>query len=266
MYINRRRELKSYIDDMLPSSEREGLTRVVSALNMILQNVKSYRKLCDIIDEMPGTIKEFDFNIAVSEIANNTAISEEYIKEAIEYIIVSSGGHTNLLPTSSAPIPKPQHKPIYTKPANKNTFKVWEYEHFKDDTLMITKFNGFDEIVDIPSYINGKEITVIGSSAFEGNKKIEKVFFSDNIKFIRERAFAECDSLSEINFSGLLNSIGSKAFSKCPLLKSVELPRSIKQIASTAFDKKTVIIGYRNSEAENYAERNKMKFYQISKR
>jgi hypothetical protein len=151
MYINRRRELKSYIDDMLPSTEREGLTRVVSALNMILQNIKSYRKLCDIIDEMPGTVKEFDFNIAVSEISNNTAISEEYIREAIEYIIVSSGGRADIkIAPKSAPYtplpPNPKIGEQYDTPFGKITYsplpasppKPKIEEHFDTPSARVT--------------------------------------------------------------------------------------------------------------------------------
>ena len=48
---------------------------------------------------------------------------------------------------------------------------TYTYTILTDDTVKITKYKGTDESIVIPSEIDGKKVTVIGSSAFYGFKK-----------------------------------------------------------------------------------------------
>ena len=74
----------------------------------------------------------------------------------------------------------------------------------EDDTISITRFNGSETDVVIPSTIDGKSVTSIGSYAF-----------------------SECTSLTSVTIPDSVTSIGTWAFSDCTSLTSVTIPDSV---------------------------------------
>ncbi|MBE6852512.1 MAG: hypothetical protein E7505_03420, partial [Ruminococcus sp.] len=89
------------------------------------------------------------------------------------------------------------------------------YNGFKyvvsDGCVTIT---GYTEELDltnvvIPEEIDGKPVTALGNSAFEGSK-VEKVMVGTNVTTLGDRAFAECKSLKELNLGKNVKKLGKE--------------------------------------------------------
>ncbi|MDO5425950.1 MAG: leucine-rich repeat domain-containing protein [Eubacteriales bacterium] len=92
----------------------------------------------------------------------------------------------------------------------------------------------------------GKNVTKIGTSAFEGCTKLKTVNFGSKVKTIGNRAFYKCTSLTKATLPAAVTTIGNSAFQGCTKLASVTIGKNVKTIGSKAFygDKKlkTVVI------------------------
>lgn len=125
------------------------------------------------------------------------------------------------------------------------TYGDWEYkiytEYYADDYrgiytvehAIITKYNGTDAIVEIPSNFAGKPVKEIDEKAFEKNKYITEVSFPSSITLIREDAFSGCTSLKTINFSEGQKWI-YEAFKRTAVEK-VTIPSTVIRFSSDAF-------------------------------
>lgn len=72
---------------------------------------------------------------------------------------------------------------------------------FDATTGTITKYNGTDTVVVIPSKINGVTVTTIGTDAFLG-LNITSVTIPDSVTEIGSNAFAGCTNLTSVNYIG----------------------------------------------------------------
>ncbi len=127
---------------------------------------------------------------------------------------------------------------------------------FPDSVKKIGEYAFYDS--GVQSVIIGKNVTSIGSNAFNGCKNLtgltflggteeicerafhyckalETINFSDGLKTIGRFAFYGCDKLKSLTFNSGLESIGESAFECCGLLRSIEVPESVKYIGSEAF-------------------------------
>ena len=82
-----------------------------------------------------------------------------------------------------------------TVAAATNTF------YFNPTTGTITKYNGTDTVVVIPSKINGVTVTTIGTDAFLG-LNITSVTIPDSVTEIGANAFAGCTNLTSVTYGG----------------------------------------------------------------
>lgn len=81
--------------------------------------------------------------------------------------------------------------------------------------LTITKYNGKDTEVTIPSKIGGKPVTAIGvyaektnvNGAFENNRNITKVIIPEGVTEINAASFINCKNLIDIEFPESFNNI-----------------------------------------------------------
>lgn len=72
---------------------------------------------------------------------------------------------------------------------------------FNLTTGTITKYNGTDTVVVIPSKINGVTVTTIGTDAFLG-LNITSVTIPANVTEIGSNAFADCTNLTSVKYGG----------------------------------------------------------------
>lgn len=72
---------------------------------------------------------------------------------------------------------------------------------FNLTTGTITKYNGTDTVVVIPSKINGVTVTTIGTDAFLG-LNITSVTIPDSVTEIGSNAFAGCTNLTSVTYGG----------------------------------------------------------------
>lgn len=72
---------------------------------------------------------------------------------------------------------------------------------FNLTTGTITKYNGTDTVVVIPSKINGVTVTTIGTDAFLG-LNITSVTIPANVTEIGSNAFADCTNLTSVHYAG----------------------------------------------------------------
>lgn len=82
-----------------------------------------------------------------------------------------------------------------------------------DGGLKITKYNGTSQNIVIPSEIDGKPVTVIGTNAFLQNN-IHAVTTSANLTTIEANAFANAYGVLDVTFSDTVVNIGENAFAK----------------------------------------------------
>lgn len=101
----------------------------------------------------------------------------------------------------------------------------------------VTAYIGNDENVIIPSVIDGKPVTQIGSEAFKANMNIKSVYIPDTVLQISSGAFEDCMNLENVHLPVALHSCGDRAFYGCVNLKSLELPEMLYSIGNEAFSK-----------------------------
>lgn len=111
--------------------------------------------------------------------------------------------------------------------------KDFEYE-MNSGEVTITAYVGIDRRINIPRKINGRPVTVIAQSAFQGYD-MKHISIPDTVKEIHSSAFERCGQLRTIKWSKSLEFIGADAFSYCRSLKKAVLPESLLRIQDDAF-------------------------------
>ncbi len=94
-----------------------------------------------------------------------------------------------------------------------------------DERGVITKYLGDKQDVIIPQKEQGKIITGIGPSCFEGSN-IKSIYIPDTVVAIGNFAFRNCTRLTTVEFVSNTTKvvIGSSAFENCVSLKRISLP------------------------------------------
>ncbi len=85
----------------------------------------------------------------------------------------------------------------------------------------ITKYNGKDAIVVIPSSINGQAVTKIGEKAFYNNDYILSVTIPGGVTEVGANAFYDCDNIMTWYIPASLKVIGYRAFYYCSKTENV---------------------------------------------
>ena len=101
--------------------------------------------------------------------------------------------------------------------------------------VILTKYNGTANEVNIPSKIKGYAVLSIGESAFAFCNFIDSISIPNCIINIGDDAFSSCTSLTQINIPNSVITIGNYAFANCLSLTDLQLPNSVKNIKDGAF-------------------------------
>ena len=110
----------------------------------------------------------------------------------------------------------------------------YTYDVRDDGTIEITKYNGSASNLNIPSTIDGKQVSYIGRESFLGNKYLNSVTIPDSVKVIQQGAFAECSNLSTLKFGKNVEKIYDYVFFQTNI-KEITLPKKLNHISGTAF-------------------------------
>lgn len=133
---------------------------------------------------------------------------------------------------------------------------------------------------DLETVIMQEGVEEIGSCAFYNNKSIKSMVLPESIKTIGDHAFNQCTLLESINIPGGITEIPECLFNGCHNLKEISLPDNVeiigdhaldnlekviigdnvKKIGYYAFDQRTIVNGFKNSEADHYASKYGNKF------
>ena len=110
----------------------------------------------------------------------------------------------------------------------------YTYDVRDDGTIEITKYNGSASNLNIPSTIDGKQVSYIGRESFLGNKYLNSVTIPDSVKVIQQGAFAECSNLSTLKFGKNVEKIYDYVFFQTNITE-ITLPKKLNHISGTAF-------------------------------
>ncbi len=103
-----------------------------------------------------------------------------------------------------------------------------------EETVSITKYKGSGGDVIIPSYINGKPVTDIGSEAFLGCTGLTSITFPECLVSIGSDAFLGCTGLTSLTIpEGVSTGWGS--FYNCTGLTSVTIPDGMTEMSMEVF-------------------------------
>lgn len=111
----------------------------------------------------------------------------------------------------------------------------YTYQFITEDTIEITKYQGVDEELNIPSEIDGYSVVSIGNSAFYNNLNLVKVTIPDGVVRIGGNAFSYCRYIKTVDIPSTVEEIGYYAFGDCSDITSIDIPSSVKTIGEQAF-------------------------------
>ena len=153
----------------------------------------------------------------------------------------------------------------YTDGTSDNLGKITSDNYVTTDQLNFTyslldsgtyKITGLSERgktldkLNIPSKIDGKDVTEIGRGAFYGNSVIKKVEIPNTVTTIGAISFSDCGNLSEVNIPNSVKTINDRAFLNCKSL-TLTIPDSVERIedafagmnkGSVTFDKSKYVV------------------------
>lgn len=108
------------------------------------------------------------------------------------------------------------------------------YFDIKEDHAELKGYDGTDSSVTVPDAVEGKPVTVIGKSAFSGEKTISSITLPDSVTEIGKSAFYGTAQLKQIYMPEELMTIGMMAFCESGV-EEISLPRGLERIGRAAF-------------------------------
>ncbi|MBO4866365.1 MAG: leucine-rich repeat domain-containing protein [Ruminococcus sp.] len=116
-----------------------------------------------------------------------------------------------------------------------DTYGDFIYTKLENGTVEILRYRGSDEMVKIPSKINGVVVTRINDGTFCGFECLKNVVLPDTVTSIGSAAFQSCYNLEKIEIPDSVTSIGQAAFIGCFNLESVTLSKNLSTIETATF-------------------------------
>ncbi len=168
------------------------------------------------------------------ESANELYAAEEYLDAYDVYM--SLGDYKDAAEIAATCITKNAQKlsgredVILGTTASMPWFKIDEHGAISFDE---DKYSGPGELV-VPDVFNNELVTAIADKAFFYAKNLDTVIIPASVRRLESQAFF-ASSIKELTIPDEVNFIGEKAFEDCELLRSVTLPAKLKEIGSASF-------------------------------
>ena len=115
------------------------------------------------------------------------------------------------------------------------SWSEYDYQILDDGTIEIIYYYGCDEVIIIPSEIDGRKVTGIKGFNLSNKENIKSITIPDGVTSIGDSAFSGCRSLTDITIPDSVTSIGDSAFSGCRSLTDITIPDSVTSIGCEAF-------------------------------
>lgn len=113
----------------------------------------------------------------------------------------------------------------------------WSYtldgNNIKD--LKCTNISAITGELEIPSTIDGYNVTSLGSSTFSGAAGLRKVTIPNTVTSIGTSSFNNCTGLTNITIPDSVTSIGQRAFMGCTGLKNAVISKNLSKLNDYAF-------------------------------
>lgn len=101
------------------------------------------------------------------------------------------------------------------------------------DHIRLKGYSGSSAKVEIPSQIEGLNVTEITMDAFKNNTAVETVIIPNTVQSIGLSAFQGCTSLKNVSIPDSVTEIQGSAFRGCTALEELPLPNSLWSIESS---------------------------------
>ena len=115
------------------------------------------------------------------------------------------------------------------------SWSEYDYQILDDGTIEIIYYYGCDEVIIIPSEIDGRKVTGIKGFNLSNNENIKSITIPDSVTSIGDSAFSGCRSLTDITIPDSVTSIGYEAFYNCSSLTNITIPDGVTSIEYGTF-------------------------------
>ena len=158
-----------------------------------------------------------------------------------------------LLPTmptavmaSEVPATEVQEATDELRKSSNNVYNHLKYNINYDNTITITGIDNANESANIelviPTEIDGRKVTTIGTSAFSGCVNIKSVALNEGLIRINYGAFSGT-SIAELDVPTTVTTIGQYAFENCLNLKKATFHEGLGKIDNYAFENCKLLTG-----------------------
>ncbi len=115
------------------------------------------------------------------------------------------------------------------------SWSEYDYQILDDGTIEIIYYYGCDEVIIIPSEIDGRKVTGIKGFNLSNKENIKSITIPDGVTSIGDSAFSDCRRLTDITIPDSVTSIGCEAFYNCSSLTNITIPDGVTSIEYGTF-------------------------------
>ena len=110
----------------------------------------------------------------------------------------------------------------------------YTYDKLSDGTIEIVKYEGSLQNVVIPSTIDSKQVSKIGTGAFKENNSVKTITIPEGVTKIDSYAFKKCPNLTTISFPSTLRWVSHCFYELCPKL-NYTMPANLKEMSDGSY-------------------------------
>ena len=216
--------ISNYLKVTVDGTVEDGNGNGIPNVNVYIYNVTEKQKLCELVTDENGywsyKYAGADTTYTISYYHTNYLFNEEeqtVATGAVNYTAPTVVG-TKIFETE-----------VITPVSE------FSYEVVDNSYVRITGFKGTEEIVAVPSEIDGYPVESISGNAFKNNGILRRIIFPGTIDNIGTDAFYGCANLTNVRFPIGITAIGARAFMNCTSLTEITLPDTVSSIGYRAF-------------------------------
>lgn len=110
----------------------------------------------------------------------------------------------------------------------------YTYNDLSDGTIRLVGYSGSVQNVVIPSTIDGKQVSEIGTNTFKNNSSIKTIKLPEGVKTIDSYAFNTCSNLTTVYMPSTLKSVSHVFYKACPKL-TYTMPDNLTKMSDGSY-------------------------------